>query len=115
MALLVCVAGILLEAVADETLRRWRRDHAQGRLTRSGARPAGLSCRLGVWRYSRHPNFFGEVLIWWGVFVAGIPVFVESPALKPPEVSIDQQTVQQYEIELANAQAVPLPDEDEDL
>jgi hypothetical protein len=42
-------------------------------------------------------------------------VFVESPALKPPEVVIDQSTVAQYEAELASAQNVPLPDEDEDL
>lgn len=42
-------------------------------------------------------------------------VFVESPALKPPEVVIDQSTVAQYEAELQSAQNVPLPDEDEDL
>jgi GTP-binding nuclear protein Ran len=42
-------------------------------------------------------------------------VFVESPALKPPEVVIDQSTVAQYEQELTAAQNVPLPDEDEDL
>ena len=42
-------------------------------------------------------------------------VFVESPALKPPEVVIDQSAMSQYEAELASAQNVPLPDEDEDL
>ena len=41
--------------------------------------------------------------------------FVESPALQPPEVMLDQNSMQQYEIELQNAQAAPLPDEDEDL
>jgi len=41
--------------------------------------------------------------------------FVESPALKPPEVVIDQNTVAQYEQQLAEAATVPLPDEDEDL
>ena len=41
--------------------------------------------------------------------------FVESPALKPPEVILDASVQQQYEQELANAQSVPLPDEDEDL
>jgi len=41
--------------------------------------------------------------------------FTASPALKPPEVQIDQATQLQYEQELANASAVPLPDEDEDL
>jgi GTP-binding nuclear protein Ran len=60
---------------------------------------------------------FEKPFLWLARKLVGDPnlVFVESPALKPPEVSIDQQTVQQYEIELANAQAVPLPDEDEDL
>ena len=41
--------------------------------------------------------------------------FVESPALKPPEVVIDQSTVAMYEQELHAAQNVPLPDEEEDL
>eukprot|EP01119_Soliformovum_irregulare_P005630 TRINITY_DN17386_c0_g1_i1.p1 TRINITY_DN17386_c0_g1~~TRINITY_DN17386_c0_g1_i1.p1 ORF type:complete len:230 (+),score=77.30 TRINITY_DN17386_c0_g1_i1:35-691(+) len=42
-------------------------------------------------------------------------LFVESPALKPPEVPVDEQQMQQYEQALADAQAVPLPEEDEDL
>merc|ERR1712216_1040343 len=41
--------------------------------------------------------------------------FVESPALAPPEVTIDPAEQAQYEAELANAAAQPLPDEDEDL
>eukprot|EP01090_Pellita_catalonica_P004296 TRINITY_DN14125_c0_g1_i2.p1 TRINITY_DN14125_c0_g1~~TRINITY_DN14125_c0_g1_i2.p1 ORF type:complete len:214 (-),score=40.45 TRINITY_DN14125_c0_g1_i2:96-737(-) len=39
--------------------------------------------------------------------------FVESPALKPPEVQLNQAQIQQYEQELAIAAATPLPDEDE--
>lgn len=41
--------------------------------------------------------------------------FVESPALKPPEVVIDPSVQAQYEHELTQAESVPLPDEDEDL
>jgi steroid 5-alpha reductase family enzyme len=29
----------------------------------------------GLWRYSRHPNYVGESLLWWGLFVAAIPAF----------------------------------------
>ena len=49
--------------------------------------------------------------------LAGDPTlqFVESPALAPPEVTIDPAEQAQYEAELANAAAQPLPDEDEDL
>ena len=48
---------------------------------------------------------------------AGDPqlVFVESPALAPPEIQIDQQVAQQYQQELDAAAMAPLPDEDEDL
>ena len=41
--------------------------------------------------------------------------FVESPALAPPEVTINLAEQAQYEAELANAAAQPLPDEDDDL
>lgn len=60
---------------------------------------------------------FEKPFLWLARKLVGDPnlSFVESPALKPPEVVIDQSTVAQYELELQNASAVPLPDEDEDL
>ncbi|TAH36608.1 DUF1295 domain-containing protein [Candidatus Saccharibacteria bacterium] len=49
--------GILFEATADYQLARFIKN-----------RPAGSHAIMntGLWRYSRHPNYFGEVTTWWG-------------------------------------------------
>merc|ERR1712187_992667 len=52
-------AGIFLEHIADQQKTRW---NAQ---TPSGKQETWL--QTGVWRYSRHPNFFGENLVWVGL------------------------------------------------
>ncbi|KAA2286176.1 DUF1295 domain-containing protein [Arenimonas fontis] len=49
-------AGMLGEAVADRQLTRFR-EQPENR---------GRSCRLGLWRYSRHPNYFFEWTLWLG-------------------------------------------------
>lgn len=52
----VVVIGLLLEAVADDQLRRFR-NNPQNR---------GKVLDTGLWRYSRHPNYFGESVLWLG-------------------------------------------------
>jgi steroid 5-alpha reductase family enzyme len=44
------------ESVADAQLNRWKADPAN----------KGRTCRLGLWNYSRHPNYFFEWLVWCG-------------------------------------------------
>jgi steroid 5-alpha reductase family enzyme len=55
---LVAVAG---EAAADRQLARFRADPAN----------RGRACRHGLWRWSRHPNYFFEWLHWWTYVLIG--------------------------------------------
>ena len=57
--------GFALEEVADGQKSRFRRNPEN----------SGRFIATGLWRYSRHPNYFGESLLWWGLFIAMIPVF----------------------------------------
>ncbi len=52
----VVLAGVYFELIADEQLRRFTKE----RTSRDAI------CDVGLWRYSRHPNYFGEILIWVG-------------------------------------------------
>ena len=55
----VFAAGFALEAVADAQLARFKSNPAQ----------AGRVMDWGLWRYSRHPNYFGECALWWGLWL----------------------------------------------
>ena len=50
--------GIVFESLADAQLASFRRDPAN----------AGRVMDRGLWRHSRHPNYFGEFCVWWGLF-----------------------------------------------
>lgn len=60
---LVWAAGFLIEAIADAQLAAFK---AKG--DRSGVMDEGL------WAYSRHPNYFGEAVLWWGIWLAALAV-----------------------------------------
>lgn len=63
------VVGFALQVAADLQKNAFRSDPANNKKV----------CTVGVWGWSRHPNFCGEVLMWWGMFVAGLPVFRARP------------------------------------
>ena len=60
--LVLAAAGVLGETVADLQMQAFKRDPAS----------RGKVCELGLWRYSRHPNYFFESLVWLGFFVASL-------------------------------------------
>jgi steroid 5-alpha reductase family enzyme len=55
----LAVFGIAWEAAADTQLARFR----------ARAAGAGGVMDQGLWRYSRHPNYFGEFCVWWGFYL----------------------------------------------
>lgn len=62
VGLAVFVAGFLFEVVADAQLSRFKADPAN----------RGEVLDTGLWRYSRHPNYFGEALLWWGLGLVAV-------------------------------------------
>lgn len=56
------VVGFLFEAVADWQLQRFRNDKSR----------RGTVLDTGLWRYSRHPNYFGESVLWWGFWLCSL-------------------------------------------
>lgn len=59
LGLAIWVFGFLFEAIGDWQLRRHlAKPSNKGKLMTSG-----------LWRYTRHPNYFGEATMWWGIFI----------------------------------------------
>jgi steroid 5-alpha reductase family enzyme len=56
------VLAIIGETIADRQLAAFRADAAN----------RGMTCRCGLWRYSRHPNYFFEWLYWWTYVIIAI-------------------------------------------
>lgn len=54
------LVGMVFETVGDLQLRRFRADPAS----------AGKVLDTGLWRYTRHPNYFGDTCVWWGIWLA---------------------------------------------
>jgi steroid 5-alpha reductase family enzyme len=63
IGIVVWVVGIGMEATADAQKSRFRADPAN----------KGRFIHTGLWSWSRHPNYFGEILLWVGVAIVALP------------------------------------------
>ena len=63
----VSVIGVALELFADISMHRFR------------AKKTGGLIRVGLWKYSRHPNYLGEIMMWWGVALSSCAAMGFSP------------------------------------
>jgi len=62
IAVFVWLAGFGIESVADAQLAAFRVDPAN----------RGRVLDTGLWRYTRHPNYFGECTLWWGYYLLAV-------------------------------------------
>ena len=62
IGILIWVLGFMIEWIADRQLTAhlaaWKADKRIGKFIRTG-----------LWKYSRHPNYFGEAVMWWGLYI----------------------------------------------
>ena len=59
MGVIIWAVGFIFEAVSDWQLYRFKADPEN----------KGKVMNKGLWAYTRHPNYFGESLVWWGLFI----------------------------------------------
>lgn len=59
VGILIWVIGFIFEAVGDAQLKRFIANKSN----------KGKIMDKGLWRYTRHPNYFGESAMWWGIFI----------------------------------------------
>ncbi len=70
----VWLGGFVFESVGDWQLARFKADPAH----------KGQIMDRGLWRYTRHPNYFGDFCMWWGLFLISLGSWVELPAVVGP-------------------------------
>lgn len=85
--------GFTFEAVGDWQLARFKRDPAN----------AGKVMDRGFWRYTRHPNYFGDFCVWWGFYLIALsagawwsvigPVLMSVLLLRVSGVSLLEQDI----------------------
>ncbi len=71
---LLWACGLFFEAVGDWQLERFKADPAH----------RGQIMDRGLWRYTRHPNYFGDACVWWGIFVIGLSSWAGLAAVISP-------------------------------
>ncbi len=70
----IWAGGFVFESVGDAQLARFKADPAN----------RGQVMDRGLWRYTRHPNYFGDACMWWGIFLIALGSAAELPAAIAP-------------------------------
>ena len=58
----VSLVGFACESIGDYQLARFLKDPSN----------EGKVCRVGLWNFTRHPNYFGDATVWWGFYLSAL-------------------------------------------
>ncbi len=72
LGFIICLIAPTIQLIADKQSHDFRATHP------------GEVCNVGLWKHGRHPNYFGEIQFWWGIWVMyaalnGIDYFILGP------------------------------------
>jgi steroid 5-alpha reductase family enzyme len=98
----VWLVGLVFEAVGDAQLARFKADPAN----------KGRVLDTGLWRYTRHPNYFGDAVVWWGIYLVALsaggwwsffgPLLMTFLLVRVSGVAMLEQDLKQKKPEYAN-------------
>lgn len=75
---LLWAVGLAFESIGDLQLARFKADPAN----------RGQVLDRGLWRYTRHPNYFGDAVLWWGLYLLAVAVGAWWTALGPALMTV---------------------------
>jgi steroid 5-alpha reductase family enzyme len=64
IGVIIWMIGFYFESVGDYQLRKFKKNPEN----------KGQVMDQGLWKYTQHPNYFGEVTMWWGIFIIALGV-----------------------------------------
>lgn len=65
---IICIVATTIQLISDNQRHRFAKEHK------------GEVCKVGLWKQGRHPNYFGEIMMWWGVWLMNpLPFLLAGP------------------------------------
>lgn len=74
LGVVLWVVGVLFEAVGDRQLKEFKADPAN----------KGVIMDRGLWAWTRHPNYFGDATVWWGLWLITLTSWVSLTTVLSP-------------------------------
>ena len=59
LGFIIIIIAVVIQYISDDQMRKFRKDKSN----------LGKTMKYGLWKYSRHPNYLGEVSFWFGIYI----------------------------------------------